>query len=89
MLRCSRDELCPWSQCDRPEEHHVFPACLAAGAELRRSRLGCDRGAGHDGPGRYTAVTAPITSAGRWRIAITIRTSEIDETTVLLSQTIR
>jgi copper transport protein len=43
----------------------------------------------HDGPGRYTAVTAPITATGRWRIAITIRTSDIDEATVQLSQTIR
>lgn len=42
----------------------------------------------HDGPGRYSAVIAPIT-AGRWRIAITVRTSDIDEATVQLSQTIR
>ena len=44
---------------------------------------------GHDGPGHYTAITAPITVAGRWRIAITIRTSDIDETTVQMSQPIR
>jgi copper transport protein len=44
---------------------------------------------GHDGPGRYTADTAPITAAGRWRITITVRTSDIDETTVELSQAIR
>jgi copper transport protein len=44
---------------------------------------------GHDGPGRYTAGTAPIVAAGRWRITITVRTSDIDEATVELSQTIR
>ena len=44
---------------------------------------------GHDGTGRYTARTAPISATGRWRIAITIRTGDIDETTVNLSQTIR
>lgn len=43
----------------------------------------------HEGPGRYTAVTAPITVTGRWRIAITIRTSDIDETTLQFSQAIR
>jgi copper transport protein len=48
-----------------------------------------DARVGHDGTGRYTAVTAPITATGRWRIAITIRTSDIDETTIQLSQTIR
>ena len=41
------------------------------------------------GTGRYTAVTAPLTAAGRWRIAVTVRTSDIDEATVLLSQTLR
>jgi copper transport protein len=57
---------------------------------LPQRRIGpIDARVGHDGPGRYTAVTAPITATGRWRIAITIRTSEINETTVLLSQTIR
>ena len=44
---------------------------------------------GHEGTGRYTARTAPISATGRWRIAITIRTTDIDETTVNLSQTIR
>jgi copper transport protein len=44
---------------------------------------------GHDGPGRYTADTAPITVAGRWRITITVRTSDIDEAAVELCQTIR
>jgi copper transport protein len=44
---------------------------------------------GHDGAGRYTAVTAPISVAGTWRIAVTIRTSDIDETTVQFSQRIR
>lgn len=48
-----------------------------------------DARVGHDGTGRYTAVTAPITAAGRWRIAITVRTSDIDETTLQLAQTIR
>lgn len=43
----------------------------------------------HAGPGRYTAVTAPITVTGRWRIAVTVRTSDIDETTLQLSQPIR
>jgi copper transport protein len=44
---------------------------------------------GRDGPGRYTADTAPITAAGTWRIAITVRTGDIDEATVRLSQPIR
>lgn len=43
----------------------------------------------HDAPGRYMAVTAPITVTGQWRIAITIRTSDIDESTLEMSQTIR
>lgn len=41
------------------------------------------------GTGRYTAVTAPLTVAGQWRIAVTVRTSDIDETTVQLTQTLR
>ena len=44
---------------------------------------------GHDGTGRYTATTAPITVAGRWRIDLTVRTGDIDETTLHLTQTIR
>ncbi|HZE33977.1 MAG TPA: copper resistance protein CopC [Actinoallomurus sp.] len=42
-----------------------------------------------DAPGRYTAVTAPSTAAGRWLIRITVPTGDIDETAVQLSQTIR
>ncbi|MEV5754459.1 CopD family protein [Actinoallomurus sp. NPDC052308] len=41
------------------------------------------------GAGRYEAVTAPLAAAGRWRIAVTVRTSDIDETTVQLSETLR
>jgi copper transport protein len=41
------------------------------------------------GTGRYTAVTTPLAATGRWRIAVTVRTSDIDETTVYLSQTLR
>jgi len=48
-----------------------------------------DARVGRTGTGRYTAVTAPLTAAGRWRVAITVRTSDIDETTVHLSPTIR
>lgn len=41
------------------------------------------------GTGRYTAVTPPLNAIGRWQIAVTVRTSGIDETTVHLSETLR
>ncbi|MEV5706156.1 copper resistance protein CopC [Actinoallomurus sp. NPDC052274] len=41
------------------------------------------------GVGRYVAVTAPLTVPGRWTVAVTVRTGDIDETTVTLTQAIR
>jgi copper transport protein len=39
--------------------------------------------------GRYSARTPPLTAAGRWLISVTVRTGEIDQTEVRLTQTLR
>jgi copper transport protein len=41
------------------------------------------------GSGRYLATSSPLTIAGKWRLQITVRTSDIDETTVSIEVQIR
>lgn len=43
----------------------------------------------HTGTGRYTATAVQLPAAGSWQLALTVRTSDLDETTVATDVTIR
>jgi len=43
----------------------------------------------HPAAGRYSTTSSPLTVSGQWRLQITVRTSDIDETTVAINVQVR
>ncbi|MBS2546454.1 FixH family protein [Catenulispora sp. NL8] len=47
------------------------------------------RSAGPGQPGRYTAASAVVPMAGTWQVLVTVRTTDIDQSTVVLTVNVR